>query len=312
MSAVELYEPDEVRVIERMPVARLRDARWIRQHGLDASHVAALTELDGEWAPILVWGPDDVVIDGAHRVAAARRLGLASIAVTRFHGSVEDAFVEAVRVNSSHGLPLTMRDRSLAAARIVADHPEWSDRRIAAVCAVAAKTIARIRTEQVDQAALPRLDSRVGRDGKLRPTDAAAVRARIIEALEANPDGSLRAVAAVAGASPETVRSVRRGLTEPRITTGTTPPVDLDLVGIGGSPEAVRVAWSEDSALAALDEGEFAAWFASTDVVAEDARHFAEVPVSRIYVLADEARRRSAWWAGAALELEERIRRARR
>src|SRR6266516_639835 len=84
----------------------LRVGPSFREEGLDSGHVATLAELGGAWPPIVVRRDDRSVVDGQHRVAAARRLGLRRLQVTWFDGSAEDAFVEFVRCNVGHGLPL--------------------------------------------------------------------------------------------------------------------------------------------------------------------------------------------------------------
>jgi hypothetical protein len=67
-----------------------------------------------------------------------------------------------------------------------------------------------------------------------------------------------------------------------------------------------------DTALLAAIEGErFLGWFNRTSVD-EDWHLFAEtIPASRVYEIADEARRRAAVWQEFATVLEDRIRRRR-
>ena len=81
------------------------------EKGFDEHHLAALLELEGDWPPITIWGPKRMVIDGNYRVAAARRLGLAKLMAWTFSGSESDAFVESLRLNAAHGLPLTQEER---------------------------------------------------------------------------------------------------------------------------------------------------------------------------------------------------------
>ena len=54
--------------------------------GLDPGHVQVLAEVGGRWPPVLVWGPENQIVDGHHRVAAARMLGLTSVEVEWFEG----------------------------------------------------------------------------------------------------------------------------------------------------------------------------------------------------------------------------------
>ena len=111
--------------------AQLEVIGGVRERGLDDDHVQRLVETGGGWPPILVWDSQPVVLDGAHRLAAARLLGLAAIPAVRFYGSRPDAYVEAVRRNVAHGLPLTLKERTTAAQRVLTASPDWSDRRIA-------------------------------------------------------------------------------------------------------------------------------------------------------------------------------------
>ena len=80
-------------------------------------------------------------------------------------GSEADAFVRAVQANIKHGLPLSLRDRKAAAARIVYSHPWWSNRAIASVTGLSPKTVAGIRRSTGESAPG---DVRVGRDGRAR------------------------------------------------------------------------------------------------------------------------------------------------
>jgi hypothetical protein len=287
----------------------------LRVEGLDARHIATLAELAGAWPPIVVRREDRSVVDGQHRVAAARRLGLASLQVRWFDGSAEDAFVEFVRCNVGHGLPLGLGERRSAASRILRWHPERSDRSVASVCGVSPKTVARLRGELARTSPRENPARRVGRDGRFRPVDPAELRARITEELAQRPEASLRSIAAAVGASPETVRSVRgklrvaeRGsvVTEP--TTVDTEAIVLGLLtrraGTGHRLEGDRAFSTREGG------GEFIEWFDSTAVEpTEHWAHVGSVPRSRIYEVADEARRRATFWTHFADSLEGQVRR---
>src|SRR5229473_5788131 len=105
-----------------MPLGSLRVGTGVRSGGLDEAHVALLMEADGQWPPIVIWGDDCRVLDGAHRVEAARRLGREWVSTIRFIGTVDEAFVEAVHLNIGHGLPLSLEDRRKAALQVLARH----------------------------------------------------------------------------------------------------------------------------------------------------------------------------------------------
>ena len=214
-----VHESDCLSELTLLRVSELKVDHSLREAGIDPRHVEALCELEGDWSPVLVYGPGNLVVDGAHRVAAAKRLGLTAIPAQIFDGPMINAFVESVRRNSQHGLPLTLNDRFRAARRILSIFPEWSDRRIAKVCALSSTTIGKLRreTETVDAA---RTSTRVGIDGRRRPVEPGATRQRVLNALENNPTGSLRAIAAEARVSPETVRTIRNSLYPPSAPTG--------------------------------------------------------------------------------------------
>jgi len=118
--------------------------------------------------------------------------------------------VLAVSSNIAHGLPLSLADRKAAAARIIVSHPQWSDRMIASVAGLAAKTVAEIRKRAASESA--RCDSRIGQDGRVRPIDRTQGRTRAFELMSKNPSLSLRQVAQAAGTSPQTARDVRARL----------------------------------------------------------------------------------------------------
>jgi ParB-like chromosome segregation protein Spo0J len=200
---------DEQPVTE-VPIASLLIADSPRLSGENREHVQALAATDADLPPIIVHHPSMRVIDGIHRVSVARLQGQEKIAVKFFYGDEADAFVLAVKSNIAHGLPLSLADRKAAAQRIVKSHPQWSDRMIAAVSGLAAKTIAEIRVRTGD--GWPQGSGRVGQDGRSRPIDWASGRLLASELITNNPGLSLRQVAREAGISPETARDVRNRL----------------------------------------------------------------------------------------------------
>jgi hypothetical protein len=308
--------------VEDLLISELQLGEGVRSGGLDESHVDLLTESAEAWPPIVVWGDHSLVLDGFHRVEAARRLGRRSVVAVRFEGSAEEAYMESVRRNVNHGLPLTVGDRRRAARRILTRNPEWSDRRIASLCGLSDKTVGRLRRAV---SGIQVMDRRVGRDGKVRPVQAGQVRDRVRRALEENPAGSLRAIAAVAGASPETVRSVRANLraredqspggdppTASRRTDGPAMSLLTLLQPTRGETAATNhdgVDWLTDRALSACGDGrDFAHWFASNEVTEDWHRFVWTVPLGRVYDVVDEARRRAATWTSFASLLESRTR----
>ncbi|MFH8407094.1 ParB N-terminal domain-containing protein [Streptomyces sp. NPDC018019] len=175
--------------------------------GEKAEHVDLLAVADGPLPPIVVHRETLRVIDGMHRVRAAQRRGQETIAVRFFDGADADAFVLAVESNSTHGLPLTKADRKRAAERIIASHPAWSNRMIAAIVGVAPATVAKVRRRMPGGTTPER--RRVGQDGRSRPLDGAEGRRLAGDLIAENPGLSLRQIARATGISPETARDVR-------------------------------------------------------------------------------------------------------
>nr|WP_077061190.1 ParB/RepB/Spo0J family partition protein [Streptomyces sp. MP131-18] len=195
---------------ERVSIARLRAADSPRSLPEDPRHVRLLAESEDELPPVIVHRPTMCVIDGRHRLRVADELGRSWIAVRFFDGAESEAFALSVERNTRHGLPLTLSERSVAARRILASHPEWSDGVVASITALATKTVRALRRNagaEVHHAAV-----RVGRDGRVRPVDWAAGRMRAAEVIRDDPGASLRTIAREAGISPWTARDVRERL----------------------------------------------------------------------------------------------------
>jgi hypothetical protein len=260
------------------------------------------------WEPIVVSCSTLAVVDGHRRVFAARAAGLTQVRVRWFCGSGTRALAEFVRLNTHDADGLDRRELEEAARRIVCAHPDWSDRRIGELCRISPKWVAQVRSvlrETVPNVRLMGTDARVGRDGRVRPLDARAQRVRVAEAIKAQPTASLREIAAAIGVSPETVRKVRSGMIE-QGALGMADLVQFSLV-----PPRERT-WEPDHAFTSRDEtADIAAFLKRTDTSTIDPdEHSRAIPLSRIYEVADEARRRAAFWLRLAESVEKRSRRA--
>ncbi|MBB4893689.1 ParB-like chromosome segregation protein Spo0J [Streptomyces olivoverticillatus] len=190
-----------------LPVASLLPADSPRLRGQNARHVRLLAGLEAVLPPIVVHAPTMRVIDGMHRLRAAELRGDDHIEVRLFDGDEEEAFLLAVMLNSANGLPLDQADRLAAAARIIAAHPDWSDRRIGKACGLVAGTVAAVRKRSTVQGEQSK--TRVGRDGRARPVDPAEGRMRAGRLLAACPGRPLRELAELAGISLSTAKDVR-------------------------------------------------------------------------------------------------------
>lgn len=205
------HRPEHSGAISSVPIELLREGDYPRSDGIDQGHVELLSGLDGELPPILVHRPTMRIIDGVHRLNAARLRNDHTLDVVYFDGSEEEAFLLSVESNIRHGLPLSLKDRKRAAQRILRTFPEWSNRSIASRVGLDHKTVGSIRQRQGDPAAQPGV--RVGLDGRVRPLDPADGRRRAQAEIIRNPRAPLRDIASLAGVSVETVRNVRGRMT---------------------------------------------------------------------------------------------------
>lgn len=196
--------------VSMVPVSSLLDSDSPRLAGEDMDHVRLLAHSEAVLPPIIVHRATMQVIDGMHRLLAAKLRGAQKIEVRFFDGDETDAFVLAVEANVTHGLALSLADRRAAASRIVKSHPQWSDRAIAVAVGLSNKTVGKIR--QHPSGEFPQTDTRIGQDGRVRPVDSTAGRRRAGDLIRENPSASLRQIAKAAGISAETARDVRERL----------------------------------------------------------------------------------------------------
>lgn len=295
--------------IEELPVDRLRFGLSPRLEETDPNHVAALAEVLDEVPPILVHSSTMRVIDGVHRVLAARSIGQATIRALMFEGDETAAHVEAVYRNVVHGKPLTLAEREAAAGKFLELVPEWSDRRIATVSGLSPKTVGRLRKRaSVDSA---QLRVRVGRDGRARAVDSSAVRTRVVEALDADPAASNREIARRTGASQATVRDVKER--RARGESGLVPGAGRRRQATRPRAPAPAEAEAEPAGAPTVVPQDFARWFMARAVDDAEWRRFVEtIPISRVYEVADACRRRGESWRAFASALEDRARTHRR
>lgn len=196
------------RDVEMVPVSEPLPGDSPRVRGEDATHVENLVNTRDPLPPIVVHRATMRVIDGMHRLKAAKVRGDREIAVEYFDGSAQDAFLRAVRENAAHGLPLSRADRAAAVRRIIEADAGMSDRAIARVVGLSPPTIAAIRRRSTDKAL--QSNNRLGRDGRTRPLTAAEGRLRAGRLIAERPDASLRAIARDAEISLGTVQDVRK------------------------------------------------------------------------------------------------------
>jgi uncharacterized ParB-like nuclease family protein len=203
-----LHMTDQLPVLD-VPVRSIEHGLFLRGSGTDSAHVQLLLEAasSGELPPILVQKETLRIVDGLHRLEAAKLRGEEMIRARLINCSDEDAFILAVKSNTLHGLPLSRADRILGAKRILTWHPDWSDRAIGAAAGLGAKTVASLRCDSVSDT--QQSGKRLGRDGKRRPLSSSEGRRRAAEYIAARPDASLREVARATDVSLGTAHDVR-------------------------------------------------------------------------------------------------------
>lgn len=215
---------------------------------IDHEHVRALAESEVTFPPILVHRPTMRVVDGMHRLRATALRGQRTIAVQWFDGDEQAAFLQAVESNMRHGLPLSREERKRATLRILRSHPDWSDRSIAEMTGLNAKSVGELRRRSAEAGSESL--ARIGRDGRVRPPNTTAGRCAAAEVIRQNPAASLRDIARQAGISVGTARDVRQ-----RLASGLEPvpdkarrsePTDGTLTGTG--PDRTELAVVPDLA----------------------------------------------------------------
>lgn len=208
--------PKTTRKGEQVPIGSLLPPSELLRSAESAEHIRVLAETEETLPPIVVHRDTLRVIDGMHRLWAARSRGDELIEVLFADCSPADAFVLAVELNRAHGLPLTIAERRSAAARIMDWHPHWSDRKIAQTTGLAASTIASLRSPSTAGT----VERRTGQDGRSRPNDGTSGRQRASDLLAQNPDASVREIAKAARISVGTASDVRARLRrgEPAVT----------------------------------------------------------------------------------------------
>jgi hypothetical protein len=292
-----------------VPVNSLVPGFHLRSTGTDSAHVRLLADVAGsvKLPPILVQKRGARIIDGMHRVEVARLRGEWTINARVVDCTDDEALVLAVKSNTLHGLPLSRADRISSAKRILTTNPDWSDRKVAVITGLSAKSIASLRNSSAVDVQFN--GKRLGRDGKRRPVDAAVGRRRAAEYIQHHPEASLREVARETDVSLGTVHDVRdkirhgiyRDMAEPQrgeeqAVPGSTqegaasPPRQATSIhGRARSERGQRLAWpaiagklTGDPTLRYTDGGRaFLRWMAQHATQADEWREFADAVPQR-------------------------------
>lgn len=139
---------------------------------LDRPTVTAYEESFTDLPPVEVYELPDgrlLLVDGFHRVAAARNRRETRVWAIVKHGGWAEAAEEAVLANLRHGRPYTLPERRRAANRLVRAHPDWADHRIAQLVGTSAHTVRRERAVLENAQSIPVVTDTEGADGRVRP-----------------------------------------------------------------------------------------------------------------------------------------------
>lgn len=239
------------------------------------------------------------------------------------------------------GRPLPRTERIAGAERILAACPDWSDRVIAQITGLSAKTVAALRKRSAASAPAPNAPvggaaaggKRLGRDGKRRPVVPAEARRRAAEYVRAHPGASVREVARAIDVSVGTVHGamekLRRGQPDgahssrrptgraqaPRVPAPPVPVPALRDPGIAGRPRIRHVIYgrlSADPALRYSERGRvFLRWIAEYSLRAEEWRGFIDaIPGHRLDDVSQIAAGVSEEWQEFAEQLARKVRNA--
>jgi hypothetical protein len=283
-----------------IPVDSLLPADSPRLAGQDARTIALLAQLDGPLPPILVHQGTRRVIDGMHRLLAARLRGEKYVAARFYECDPESVFVLSVQANVTHGLPLSLADRKAAAARIVHSHPHWSSRRIAKVAGLSDKTVGMLRTTHGQEQPPGEVTRRVGIDGRSRPVPPPSSRTEPDRRPSQGPEKLLRQVGRPADLSLGKVHPFRDGLTA-----GSGAPsraIGLRPSGVESDPGHCLRALMRDPALRSTDSGRtLLRMLSSFQVVDQNSTELiACVPEHGLMFFESLARANAELWRGLA------------
>ncbi len=103
--------------------------------------------------PVVVFydGTHYWLVDGFHRLAAAKQCGRPTLDVTTTEGSRREAILYAAGTNATHGLRRTNADKRKTVTKLLEDKEwqQWSNREIARRCGVTHTFVSKLRRELV-------------------------------------------------------------------------------------------------------------------------------------------------------------------
>jgi len=160
----------------RLTLAKIRrdlgcNVRATIKQGIAKGYAERMLTGDG-FPPVDVYfdGQNYWLADGFHRVAAAALCGSYEIASNVYQGTVDDAIWHGIGANRAHGLKLSKADKRRAVEMALIRFPEKTQAAIAHQIGCSQSYVAQIQLELIIADKLSATGSRVGKDGKTRPT----------------------------------------------------------------------------------------------------------------------------------------------
>jgi len=122
----------------------------------------------------LVATADDTVLDGRHRLMAARAIGLQSVPAREFGGDASEQrdFMLRAAVLRRH---LTTTQRKALAAQLIIAEPEQSDRSIAKATRISRPIVRKVRRKLERHGQVATIATSTGADGKTYPRPVAVI-----------------------------------------------------------------------------------------------------------------------------------------
>lgn len=163
---------------ETIPIDKIKsDPDFMMRDGLNKELVAQYRDnLDAilSGAPIEVYDVLDigyVLVDGFHRLAAARQLNRETIPARVREGSIGDAYAAACLANLQHGKPLTQQERKKAICEYIKLKVKLSNGLISKATGISGVTIGKYRHELEAKGEIEPQDKRIGVDGRTIKTE---------------------------------------------------------------------------------------------------------------------------------------------
>ena len=193
-----------------------------RMHGVDADIVEFYASMFQEviWPPILVHRATNKLLDGWHRIEAAKRAGVYSLPVQWVDAEEHELFAYAVKANLGHGVHLTKEERLKAIARL--QRESWNNDRIAEFLGCSPAMVQ--KTEKAEDL---RIKFKVANHpGAVLPTESLIEVNRLPQEyheeiaelacdVDAAPADVRRTVRAIKKGEVETAADIRRTMTDP-------------------------------------------------------------------------------------------------